>query len=181
MSLGGMIAQLVALRNPERVLTITMISSSVWDNRPDLPQIDQKILDYHASAATLNWADEQSVIKYLAEGWRLLNGSKSPFDKERAYKLAETEVKRARNLLSMFNHALLKGGEQLYGKEKEIKVPALIIHGTEDPVLPVQHGEALAQSIPGAKQILLEGIGHEIPYHEWDTIISAIAEHTGKK
>lgn len=180
MSLGGMIAQLVALRNPERVLTITMISSSVWDERPDLPQIDQKILNYHASAATLNWSDEQSVIKYLAEGWRLLNGSKSPFDKDRAYKLAEKEVKRAKSLLSMFNHSLLKGGESLYGKEKEIKVPALIIHGTEDPVLPVQHGEALAKSIPGAKLILLEGIGHEIPYHEWDTIISAVTEHTGK-
>lgn len=178
MSLGGMIAQLAALRNPDRVTTITMISSSVWDNRPDLPQIDQKILDYHASGAAVNWSDEQSVIKYMAEGWRLLNGSKHPFDEERAYKLAEKEVKRARNLLSMFNHALLKGGESFYGKEKEIKVPALIIHGTEDPVLPVQHGEALAMSIPGSKLVLLEGIGHEIPYLEWNTIIGAVIAHT---
>lgn len=178
MSLGGMIAQLAALRYPNRVSTITMISSSVWDNRSDLPQIDQKILDYHASGGSVNWSDEQSVIKYMAEGWRLLNGSRHPFDKKRAYKLAENEVKRARNLLSMFNHALLKGGESLYGKEKEIKIPSLIIHGTEDPVLPVQHGEALAKSIPGAKLVLLQGVGHEIPYQEWDTIIDAIMAHT---
>ncbi|MGE5497039.1 MAG: alpha/beta fold hydrolase, partial [Syntrophothermus sp.] len=180
MSLGGMIAQLVALRNPERVSTITMISSSLWDNRPDLPGIDKKILDYHASGGALNWSDEQSVVKYMAEGWRLLNGSKYPFDENRAYKLAETEAKRARSLLSMFNHSFLKGGESFYGKEKEIKVPALVIHGTEDPVLPVQHGEALAKSIPGAELILLKGVGHEIPYQEWDNIIAAIKVHTGK-
>lgn len=181
MSLGGMIAQLAALRTPERVSSITLISSGVWDKRDDLPQIDKRILDYHSSvAAAVNWSDEQSVIKYMAEGWRLLNGSKHPFDEARAYRLAEKEMKRAGNLLSMFNHSFLKGGEAFYGRAKEIKVPALIIHGTEDPVLPFQHAEALEKSIPGAKLLALEGVGHEIPYPEWDRIIEAIIAHTSQ-
>lgn len=180
MSLGGMIAQLVALRNPERALTITLISSSVWDDRPDLPPIDKKILDYHSSGATVNWSDKHSVIEYMVNGWQLLKGSKHPFDKNRAYKLAENEANRARNLLSMFNHSLLKGGESFYGKEKEITVPTLVIHGTEDPVLPFKHAEALIKSIPGAKLLTLEGIGHEIPLPEWDKIISAIVTHTSQ-
>jgi pimeloyl-ACP methyl ester carboxylesterase len=182
MSLGGMIAQLAALRTPERVSSLTLISSSVWDIKDDLPQIDKRILDYHSSVATaVNWSDEQSVIKYMAEGWRLLNGSKHPFDEAQAYRLAEKELKRARNLLSMFNHSLLKGGEAFYGRGKEIKAPTLIIHGTEDPVLPFQHAEALEKSIPGAKLLTLEGVGHEIPYTEWDRIIDAIIAHTSKK
>lgn len=181
MSLGGMIAQLVALRNPERVSTITLISSSVWDDRPDLPQIDKKILNYHSAGASVDWSDEKAVIKYMTGAWRLLNGSKYPFDEKRAEKLAVSEVKRARNLQSMFNHALLKGGESYYGKEKDIKVPALIIHGTEDPVLPFQHAEALLKSIPDSGLLTLEGAGHEMPYEEWDTIIESIISHINKQ
>lgn len=181
MSLGGMIAQIAALKYPGRVSTITMISSSVWEDRPDLPQIDKKILNYHASAANLDWQNKDAVIEYIANGWRLLIGSKYPFDEKRTFKLAEKEVNRASSLLSMFNHSLLKGGESYYGKEKEINIPALVIHGTEDPVLPVQHGEALHESIPGAKLILLQGVGHEMPHQEWNRIIDALIKHTSSR
>lgn len=178
MSLGGMIAQLLAMRNPDRVLTIIPIMSGIWDDRPELPTIDQKILDYHAGAANLDWENREEVIKYLAEGWGLLSGSKHGYEKERAYKLAKTEVGRARNLLSMFNHALLKGGESYYGKVYEIKVPTLIINGDEDPVLPPPHSQAIAEEIPGAKLLTLKGVGHELHYEEWDPIIDAMIKHT---
>ncbi len=178
MSLGGMISQLVALINPERVFTITMIASSVWDNIPELPGVDEKVLNYHSSASSVDWSERESVINYMVGGWKLLNGSKWEFDNERAVKLAETEYKRANNLLSMFNHALLKGYELLYGKSKEINVPALIIHGTEDPVLPYQHGLALKNTIPNSELLTLEGRGHEIHYKDWDKIIRSIINHT---
>lgn len=178
MSLGGMIAQLVALRNPERVLTITMIASSVWDDRPDLPSIDEKVLNYHFKGVLITWSDEQSTVKYMVDGWRLLNGSKHQFDEKRAYSLAEKEFRRARNLLSIFNHVLLKGGESYYGKANEISVSALVIHGTEDPVLPYDHGKAITDAITNAKLLTLEGNGHEIHYKEWDRIIEAIIRHT---
>src|SRR5206468_1069439 len=80
-----------------------------------------------------------------------INGSAHPFDEPTIRPIATGEVKRAGNLVSMFNHALLTGGERWHGKVGEIHVPALVIHGTDDPVLPYPHGLALARAIPGAK------------------------------
>lgn len=178
MSLGGMIAQILALRYSQRILTITMIASSVFADRPELPLIDERILAFHAKAETVDWSDEQATADYMVEGWRLLNGSKHNFDEKRAYQLANTEIKRAKNLLSMFNHALLQGGEFYYDKIKEINIPALVIHGTEDPVLPYEHGIALTNEIPGANLLTLDGAGHEIHSADWDVIINAIIKHT---
>jgi len=178
MSLGGMIAQLIAITHPERTLTITMIASGIWDDDPALPGIDEKILQYHSLAGNIDWTDRNSVIKYMVNGWKLLNGSEHSFNEVRANKLAETEFTRANNLLSMFNHAMLKGGEEYYGRVNKIKQPALIIHGDEDPVLPLPHAKAGANSIAGAKLIILEGRGHEIHINDWDLIINEIKKHT---
>ncbi|CEH28041.1 acetyltransferase [Aneurinibacillus migulanus] len=181
MSLGGMIAQIVALRHPKKVLTITLIASGIFgsdDNNRDLPPMDEKILAYHANGATLNWSDEESVANYLVAGSRLLCGSKHTFDEKRVYKQVTKEIKRANNLLSMFNHALLKGDDFYEGKLKGINVPALVIHGTEDTVLPYEHGLALANEIPNASMLTLEGTGHEVHFDDWDTIINAISNHT---
>lgn len=146
MSLGGMIAQIMALRHPQRVLSITMIASGIFgsdDNNRNLPPMDEKILAYHANGATLNWSDKESVADYLVAGSALLCGSKHKFDEKRAYKQVEKEINRANNLLSMFNHAFLKGDDFYEGKLKGINVPALVIHGTEDTVLPYQNSPIL--------------------------------------
>lgn len=178
MSLGSMLAQLTAILHPERVQTITLISSSVWDDKPELPGIDPTVLAYHASAGELDWDNKEKVIDYLAGGWRILNGSRHPFDEKRTQKLAQTELHRASNLLSMFNHSYLTGGEELYGRSAEIKVPALIIHGTEDKVLPFEHALELHKILPHARLLELKGAGHEIHPLDWNLIMEAIAEHT---
>ena len=148
-----------------------IIGSIFGPDNPDLPPIDEKILSYYANGATVDWSDEQTAINYMVGGWRLLAGSKHDFGEKRAYKLATEEVNRANNLLSMFNHALLEGGNTYYDRIKEINVPALVIHGTEDPVLPYDHGVALANEIPNAALKSLEGTEHEIHYVEWDTVV----------
>ncbi|MGW9019654.1 alpha/beta fold hydrolase [Priestia megaterium] len=181
MSLGGMIAQIVALKHPQRVLSITMIASGIFgsdDNNRNLPPMDEKILAYHANGATLNWSDEESVANYLVAGSALLCGSKNKFDEKRVYKQVEKEIKRANNLLSMFNHGLLKGDDFYEGKLKGINIPALVIHGTEDTVLPYEHALALVDEIENASLLTLEGSGHEIHFDDWDPIINAISNHT---
>jgi pimeloyl-ACP methyl ester carboxylesterase len=178
MSLGGMIAQIVALKYQNRVSSITAIASSIFADRPDLPPIEDDILAYHASAATVVWEDEKSVRDYLVGGWRLLSGSRHAFDEEQATALANEEIRRSNNLPSMFNHARLAGGEELYGKAAGLRIPVLVIHGTEDPVLPYPHGKALADAIPGAKLVTLEGAGHELHRNDWDLVISEILAHT---
>ena len=86
MSLGGMIAQIIALRHPQRVLTITLIATSIFgsdENNRDLPPMDEKILAYHADGAALNWSDKEAVANYLVAGSSLLCGSKRKFDEKR--------------------------------------------------------------------------------------------------
>jgi len=181
MSLGGMIAQIIAIKHPSRVLTLTLIASSIFgsdDNNRDLPPMDKSILDYHANAGTINWSDEEVVTNYLVTGSRLLCGSKHTFDEKRVNKQVTTEIKRANNLLSMFNHSLLKGDTSYEGKLKGITVPTLIIHGTEDKILPYEHGLALTNEIPNATLLTLEGTGHEIHSDDWDNIINALSIHT---
>ena len=59
-------------------------------------------------------------------------------------------------------------------------MPTLVIHGTEDGILPLEHGVALAEGIPGAKWLPLEGVGHALPEEEWDRVAGAILEHTAE-
>ncbi|QGQ93819.1 alpha/beta hydrolase [Paenibacillus psychroresistens] len=181
MSLGGMIAQVIASRNPHRVLTLTLQASSIFgddDIDRGLPPMDERILAYHATGATLNWKDEEAVARYLVAGSALLCGSKHTFDEKRAYKQVRQEIKRANNLLSMFNHAQLKGDANYEGKLPGISIPTLVIHGTEDTILPYEHGLALAAEIPNAALLTLEGTGHENHSDDWDQIIEAITKHT---
>lgn len=158
MSLCGMIAQVVAIRNPERVQTITLMSSSLFgsdNNNRNLPPMDEEILAYHANGAALDWSDEK-----------------------RAFQQVTKEINRANNLLSMFNHSLLKGDDFYEDKIKEINVPALVIHGTEDTILPFEHALALVDEIPNSLLVTLKGTGHETHSDDWDIIINAISNHS---
>lgn len=179
MSLGGMIAQIVALNRPERVASLSLVMSSVFGPPdPDLPPMDEKIPAYHRSAAALNWSDKAAVIEYIVGGWRLLSGSAHSFDEAAVRAIATAEATRTGNLVTMFNHALLKGGERWYGTIGRIGVRTLVIHGTDDPVLPYRHGVALARKIPHARLLTLQGTGHELHKDDWDKIAGAILDHT---
>jgi pimeloyl-ACP methyl ester carboxylesterase len=176
MSLGGMIGQIMAVKHPERVLSLCIIASSVFGTeQASLPQMDQSILDYHSKSASIDWSDREASIAYLAGGWNTLSGSK-PFEKERMYLLAEREYSRAKQIQSRFNYVLLGGGEEYLDRMREIRVSVTIIHGTDDPALPFEHGLALSKAIPHSELVKLEGTGHEIHKEDWDTIIESIVK-----
>jgi pimeloyl-ACP methyl ester carboxylesterase len=109
---------------------------------------------------------------------RVIVGSKRTFDEQAARRLLARELKRANNITStLTNHGLMASNRwrERLGK---IKAPTLVVHGTEDPVLPFGHGVALSKEIPGAKLLPLEGSGHELHRDDWDLIINAIIQHT---
>lgn len=176
MSMGGLLTQIIALRHPTRVLTVTLISTSNFS--PELPPMEQKVMDFFANAGTVDWTNKQSVVAFSVEKSKLLAGSKHTFDEEKSRKLAEEEWERSNNMASINNHGLVAGGETYLTKTSEIQPPALIIHGTEDPIIPYVHGTTLVETIPNASLLTLEGTGHELHCDDWDTVIRAMTKHT---
>lgn len=173
MSLGGMIAQIIAIQNPEAVKTLTLISSGPFDSNEELPGIDQKVLNHFSTSDSVHWTDKQSVIEYMVSGLKIQSGTRHPFNESKAKQLISGDIERSENILSSYNHALMGGGESLYGKYISINNPTLIIHGTEDPVLPFQHAEKL-KKIVNSELMVLEKAGHEIHENDRDAIVTKI-------
>jgi len=176
MSMGGLLTQIVALRHPERVLTATLLATSNF--APDLPPMEEKVLHFFAIAGAIDWTSEQEVVEFTIGKWRILTGTKHPFDEDRVRQLAQEELRRSRRFDSMNNHGMVTGGEGYLQRTAEINIPTLVIHGTADPIIPYAHGVALANVIPGAALLTLEGTGHELHAGDWERIIEEIVAHT---
>jgi pimeloyl-ACP methyl ester carboxylesterase len=177
LSLGGLISQIASIKFPNRVKSLTLMSTGPWsDPDPTIPEMDKRILDFHSESGTIGWTNEDSVVNYLIQGAELMCGRKQ-FDKQRSEKLIRAEFKRANNYISMFNHAALGGGEDYWNRLSEIKQPTLIIHGTDDKIWHYKNAGALLERIKGSALITLEGTGHELHFEDWATITDGIEKH----
>jgi pimeloyl-ACP methyl ester carboxylesterase len=178
MSLGGYLSQLVALKAPRRVRTLTLIASErLALTDPAMPKMDPRVPAYHARAAELDWTDRDAVIDYQVGAWRLLTGSAHAFDEAFIRGLAAEEWGRTPNPLTPFNHARLTDAKGWVNRLDEIDKRVLIIHGTEDPVLPFAHGLALNQTLRNSRLVTLPGSGHELHPLDWPIILDAIVQH----
>jgi pimeloyl-ACP methyl ester carboxylesterase len=181
-SMGGGLAQHVALAHPARVASLTLISTSPAAGRAqrNLPPSSEKLQAFFKEPPALpDWANRAAVIDYIVAGLRPFQGS-FPFEEEASRALVARIVDRTLNIeSSMTNHSLLDEGEPVHGRLDEIEAPTLVLHGTEDPLFPYGHAEALAAEIPGARLLPLEGMGHQMPPRPlWDEVVAAILEHT---
>lgn len=175
MSLGGMIAQIAAFAHPARVRTLTLISTTpIGVDTSALPQTSDAYMEHAAAGASIDWTDHAQVIDFIVKDTRMIAGTAHPYDESSARNLVERDVERARNFVSATNHFMLKGGDAWQGRLREFTAPLLIVHGTADPIFPVEHGELLAKTVKGAELLRLEGGGHEIHPDDWDAIVSAI-------
>lgn len=178
MSMGGGLAQFVALDFPDRVLSLVLISTSpAVPGERRLPASDASLRQFWATAQ-VDWEDPASRVEYLVGYWRALSGKKRTFDEDRIRKLAERDVARARNPASAQNHGLLQDEQRRRDPLRSITAPTIVIHGTADPMFPLAHGNALATEIPGAKLLALEGAGHGIDPADWEVVAGAILQHT---
>ncbi|MBE9109073.1 alpha/beta hydrolase [Nodosilinea sp. LEGE 07298] len=179
MSLGGFLAQLMALKHPQRVKSLILIASErLADADLTMPEIDPSILKYHTKAGEVDWTNREAVIEYQVGAWRLLSGSAHSFDASLIRELAGKDFDYTPDPTTAFNHTLLEGGEQWLNRLNEIAIPTLIIHGTEDLVLPYAHALALKAEIPNTRLVTLPGTGHELHPNDWPVIVEAIQQHT---
>lgn len=184
MSMGGGIAQHAALVAPERVASLTLMSTSpaVPEDR-ELPPVSAELAAVFANPpAPPDWSDRAEVIDYVVADLGPYRGS-IPVDETALRALVARIVDRTTNVeSSMTNHFVLDEDELVRGRLGDIRAPTLVLHGTEDPLFPIAHGEALAAGIPGAHLLLLAGMGHEVPPRAlWDRVVPAILEHTAEK
>jgi pimeloyl-ACP methyl ester carboxylesterase len=182
-SMGGAIAQLVALDHRDRVASLTLISTSPAGPGPDDPDLPTMTEETVAEFAVdePDWSDRDAVVDYLTHLARVSAARTRPFDEAEFRELAGRVFDRTRNMASsMKNHDLLEGGDRWRERLAALSVPTLVIHGTEDPVLPYGNGVALAKDIPGAELLTVEQMGHELPRAVWDVLVPAILEHTSR-
>src|SRR5262249_8795704 len=177
-SAGGAFAQLLALEFPERVRSLVLISTSpTTPGDRDLPAPTDEFRRF-VSTARVDWSDPDSVVDYVVGYSRMLAGDRRPFDEALLRDLVCRDLERAREFAAVRNPDLLAEGECLSGPPSSLAAPTLVIHGTADPMFPVEHGEALAHEIPGARLLRLDGAGHGIDPADRETIAAVIIDHT---
>jgi pimeloyl-ACP methyl ester carboxylesterase len=178
MSMGGMVAQTLAIAYPSRVLSLISVYSQCG-NRPEYVPTEE-ILEVLMKPAP---EDREAYIQYMVNIYKLTYGSGLPFDEDfhrdisaRAFDRSFYPEGSGRQYLAMLSQK--DRGEDL----KKLDVPSLIIQGDDDPLIPIAAGRDIADAIPGAEFIVVKGMGHAVPNLNayWDDIKDAMLEHMGK-
>jgi pimeloyl-ACP methyl ester carboxylesterase len=183
MSLGGGIAQLLALDHPDRVASLILASSTPGGpghGQSDLPGPVEGL--FADEPPEPDWSDRDAVIEYLVEAERPYAARSRRYDEAAMRVLAgrvfDHSTDLERSLTSPVEFDMSDPWRQRLG---EVRVPALVIHGAEDPMFPLAHGRALAEEIPGAELLVLEQTGHEyFPPLSWEVVVSALLRHTAR-
>jgi pimeloyl-ACP methyl ester carboxylesterase len=172
-SMGGMIAQEIAITFPERVRSLTSIMSTTGN--PKVPGPTRE------AAAMLMAPPPKTRDEYIArfaQNWKILRGGSVPEDEAFDRARAERTWERGLNPAGVGRQlrAILASGSR---KQRlgNVKAPTLVIHGTVDPLIHPMGGRDTAASIPGAKLLMIEGMGHAISVQTWPQIIDAIDKH----
>ncbi|MEW6187120.1 MAG: alpha/beta hydrolase [Thermodesulfobacteriota bacterium] len=174
-SMGAAITQIIGYKHPSRVLSLISIMGSTGN--PGLPQAKPTAMEVLMAPVPEKREDHlKSVLNRL----RILWGSMT-FDEADMQRRAELEYDRAFYPQGMVRQmaAILADGNRK-PKLKSITAPTLIIHGSEDPLVPWEGGKDTAEAIPGAKLLIIDRMGHGLPREAWPQIIKAIFEHIQK-
>ena len=173
-SMGGMIAQTMAIAKPERLFTMTSIMSGPGGRRYAVGKVGAL-----RSLLTPMPRDPVAQIDHLVATFRILNGSELPFDEDGARRYSEVHcaggvspAASARQLA-----AILHSANRRRALLRNVLTPTLVVHGTADPLLPMRGAVAMAQQMPDAELLVVRGMGHNFPPSTVPLVAGAIASH----
>jgi pimeloyl-ACP methyl ester carboxylesterase len=172
-SMGGAIVQTLAIEHPQRLRTMTTIMST--SGAPGLPPPKPEALQL---LLTPTPTEQAAYYQRYVRTWKVLRGPGFPLDEARDLERAAQTYTRGLNPAGVARQlaAILASGSR--GEAlRAVRVPTLVIHGDADPLVPVGCGIDVAQRVPGAKRLIIEGMGHALPIPMWPRIVDAIAEH----
>ena len=175
-SMGGMIAQTIAINHPSRVLSLTSIMSTTGN--PELPQMSQE-----AAQVLFNPVppEREAYIENLVGVGKFIYGKGFPFNEEKQRDFAARVFDRCYYPQGVERQTL---AIMIDGNRKDrlstIKVPTLVIHGRDDPLFPVEGGIDTAEAIQGSELVIIDGMGHSLPPETWTQIVEAIAKNAAK-
>ena len=171
-SMGGMIAQTLALDAPARLRSLTSIMSSTGN--PNLPQPRPEAM---AVLLTPPPPDREGAIARGVEVFRTIGSPGFPFEEDEVRRLAALSYDRGFNPAGTARQlvAILASGSRVE-RLRSLRVPTLVIHGTDDPLVPLAAGQETANAIPNAALLAIEGMGHDMPRPVWPRMIDAICD-----
>lgn len=171
-SMGGMIGQLLALRAPHRVASLTNIMTSAGDLAIHKPRFGLLRLCLRKIPM-----DEEGFLTMSLNLWRLINGPKYKVDEQRISRIIMTARRRGHNTDGIIRQfAAIVTAKDRFALLTRLSIPSLVIHGDADPLIPVSCGKRLAQAIPDTRCVIYPGMGHTLPPQLWPDITSQIAQ-----
>jgi pimeloyl-ACP methyl ester carboxylesterase len=173
LSMGGMIVQLMAIEHPDRVLSMVSIMSAIGGRDAVLATGDALRIFSDPVPPTREERIEQDVTHR-----RIIGSTGDLFDEAEVRALATESYDRSfypKGKLGQM-HAIQNAPSRREALG-ELTIPVAVIHGTIDPLVPVENGRITADAIPGAELVLIDGMGHDIPAGAWDTVIDAIVSN----
>ena len=177
-SLGGMIAQTLAIEHPQRVLSLASLMSTTGE-----PSVGHPNAEGQAALMTRAPVDRAGYIESISRTRRAIGSPGFPHDAERTRRLAARCYDRGYHPQGTMRQlaAIVASGDRTEGL-RGLDVPTVVIHGEDDPLIGVSGGHATAAAIPGARLVLIPGMGHDFPAGTWEPVAEAIvanAERAG--
>ena len=175
-SMGGMIAQLLAARHPDRVLSLVSIMSSTgsrWSGQPAV-----RTLPFLLGKPPIG---KEAYVERIEKVFALVGSPGFERDEQALREVAELSYDRGASSAGLARQmaAIIDSGSRLADLRK-IKAPTLVIHGTKDRLVKPSGGKATARAIPGARLLMIEGMGHDLPRGAWPRIIDAIESNAAQ-
>jgi pimeloyl-ACP methyl ester carboxylesterase len=175
-SMGGMIAQTMAIERPRRVRSLVSMMSNTgnrWSGQPALKT--------YGLLLSRPLGGRQKAIEQAVKTFKLIGSPGYPMDEAHLREIAGRSYDRGHDQVAVLRqlHAVSASGDRtadLHG----VRAPTTVIHGDSDPLVRPSGGKATAKAIPGARLRLIEGMGHDLPRDLWPTFVEEIAANTAR-